>query len=128
MEKSNKINSSKELIENISNKINNRNYRSYSVSNNDVPLNFVPTIKPKYIIFEEKDPFFLQSSDIENDQSETNSTFSIHDNQHEINYIKRNKSNSFDNHLYYQKRKLSTILSKLIEKNQLKNKERLVYS
>ena len=58
MEKSNKINSSKELIENISNKINNRNYRSYSVSNNDVPLNFVPTIKPKYIIFEEKDPFF----------------------------------------------------------------------
>ena len=79
MEKSNKINSSKELIENISNKINNRNYRSYSVSNNDVPLNFVPTIKPKYIIFEEKDPFFLQSSDIENDpiQSEIANAFKV---------------------------------------------------
>ena len=119
-------NDTKEVIENISEMNINRNYRRYSVSNYEIPLYFVPIIKPKNINFEEETPFLLQSSDIENDVNKTNSTFCDSDEQKNLNKIdfcKRNKSNSFDNHILSQKKKLNTILRKLEEKNQLKHKE-----
>ena len=121
MTNTNICNSKKYLIDEFDN-VNNRIYRSYSVSKSFLPKNFVPILKPKKCVFEEVIPFSLQLSNqsIENEEVKTNDSYSNCNQNVENNnddYYKRNKSLSFDNHVNNQKKHIITILGKLKEKN-----------
>ena len=121
MTNTNICNSKKYLIDEFDN-VNNRIYRSYSVSKSFLPKNFVPILKPKKCNFEEEIPFSLQLSNqiIENEEIKTNESYSNCNQNVENNnddYYKRNKSLSFDIHVNNQKKHIITILGKLKEKN-----------
>jgi len=121
MTNTNICNSKKYLIDEFDN-VNNRIYRSYSVSKSFLPKNFVPILKPKKCNFEEEIPFSLQLSNqiIENEEIKTNDSYSNCNQNVENNnddYYKRNKSLSFDIHVSNQKKHIITILGKLKEKN-----------
>jgi FtsZ-binding cell division protein ZapB len=121
MTNTNICNSKKYLIDEFDN-VNNRIYRSYSVSKSFLPKNFVPILKPKKCNFEEEIPFSLQLSNqiIENEEIKTNDSYSNCNQNVENNnddYYKRNKSLSFDIHVNNQKKHITTILGKLKEKN-----------
>ena len=91
-------------IENYIQNINKRVYRINLINENNYPFNFVPQIKPKDIIFEEKNPFILNIEESETINSSFQDTYEI------------TKSHSFDNQIN-QKKQINTILSKLKKRN-----------
>lgn len=97
-------------IENYIQYINKRVYRINSNNENNFPYNFVPRIKPKDIIFEENNPFFLNMKAKE--ECETNNT-SIQEAYQIIN------SYTFDNQIN-KKKQINTIFKKLKARNKKK--------
>jgi len=95
-------------IENYIQNINKRVYRINLINENNYPFNFVPQIKPKDIIFEEKNPFILNIEESETNNSSFQDTYEII------------KSHSFDNQIN-QKKQINTILSKLKKRNENNN-------
>ena len=95
-------------IENYIQNINKRVYRINLINENNYPFNFVPQIKPKEIIFEEKNPFILNIEESETNNSSFQDTYEII------------KSHSFDNQIN-QKKQINTILSKLKKRNENNN-------
>jgi hypothetical protein len=95
-------------IENYIQNINKRVCRINLINENNYPFNFVPQIKPKDIIFEEKNPFILNIEESETNNSSFQDTYEII------------KSHSFDNQIN-QKKQINTILSKLKKRNENNN-------